>query len=87
MNSMHGRNAVIVGLWLAAVLCTGALAQTTAPGAAKAYPVKPIRLIVPFPAGASSDLVGRMLAQKLAEQMGEQVITDNRSGADRKSVV
>jgi tripartite-type tricarboxylate transporter receptor subunit TctC len=65
---------------LAALLCTGAFAQT-APGTTKPYPAKPIRLIVPFPAGASSDLVGRMLAQKLAEQMGEQVITDNRAGA------
>jgi len=37
--------------------------------------------VVPFPAGASSDVVGRMLAQKIAEQMGEQVITDNRAGA------
>lgn len=81
MGSMHGRNAVVVGLWLVTLLCTGALAQTTAPGAAKAYPVKPIRLVVPFPAGASSDVVGRMLAQKISEQMGEQVVTDNRSGA------
>ena len=81
MGLMDRRNAVAVGACLVTLLCTGALAQTTAPGAAKAYPVKPIRLIVPFPAGASSDLVGRMLAQKLAEQMGEQVITDNRSGA------
>jgi tripartite-type tricarboxylate transporter receptor subunit TctC len=81
MGSMHGRNVVVVGLWLVTLLCTGALAQTTAPGAAKAYPVKPIRLIVPFPPGASSDVVGRMLAQKIAEQMGEQVITDNRAGA------
>ena len=80
MGLMDRRNAVAVGACLVTLLCTGAFAQTTAPGAAKAYPVKPIRLIVPFPAGASSDLVGRMLAQKLAEQMGEQVITDNRSG-------
>ena len=68
-----------VSLCCLTLLFTGALAQT-APGSAKAYPAKPIRLIVPFPAGASSDLVGRMLAQKLTEQMGEQVITDNRAG-------
>ena len=74
-------HCIKVSLCLAALLSTGAFAQITAPGAAKAYPVKPIRLIVPFPAGASSDLVGRMLAQKLTEQMGEQVITDNRAGA------
>ena len=45
------------------------------------YPTKPIRLIVPFPAGASSDIVGRLLAQKISEQMNEQVIADNRAGA------
>jgi tripartite-type tricarboxylate transporter receptor subunit TctC len=77
---MHRRNAVVVVLASVTLWCTGAFAQTPAPGA-KAYPFKPIRLVVPFPAGASSDVVGRMLAQKLSEQMGEQVVTDNRSGA------
>jgi tripartite-type tricarboxylate transporter receptor subunit TctC len=61
--------------------CNGALGQPAAPGAARAYPVKPIRLIVPFPAGASSDIVGRMLAQKISEALGEQVVADNRAGA------
>ena len=46
-----------------------------------AYPTKPIRMIVAFPAGASSDLVGRIIGQKMAEQMGQQVIADNRPGA------
>src|SRR5262245_61761926 len=52
---------------------TGAVAQT--------YPTKPIRLIVPFPAGASSDVVGRLIVQKVSEHIGQQVIADNRSGA------
>jgi tripartite-type tricarboxylate transporter receptor subunit TctC len=47
----------------------------------RSYPAKPIRLIVPFPAGASSDIVGRLLAQKLSEALGEQVVADNRAGA------
>ena len=80
MGSIHTRNARIVTALFLALLCTGALAQTTAP-VAQAYPVKPIRLVVPFPAGASSDVVGRMLAQKISEQLGEQVVTDNRAGA------
>jgi tripartite-type tricarboxylate transporter receptor subunit TctC len=81
MGSIHNRNAGVVTVLFLALLCTGALAQSTAPGTAQAYPVKPIRLIVPFPAGASSDVVGRMLAQKISEQLGEQVVTDNRAGA------
>ncbi len=66
-------------LLLLALLCTGALAQSAAPGAA--YPVKPIRLVVAFPPGASSDIVGRMLGQKISEPLGQQVVADNRPGA------
>ena len=63
---------------LGCVLCTAAVVWAATPAA---YPSKPIRLVVPFPPGASSDLVGRMLGEKLAEQMGEQVVPDNRAGA------
>ena len=48
---------------------------------AQSYPSKPIRLILPFPPGAPSDLVGRLVGQKLSEQLGENVIPDNRPGA------
>ena len=72
------RLAALAAALSLAVLSASASAQTPS---AKPYPAKPIRLIVPFPPGASSDVVGRLLAQKIAEQMGEQVITDNRAGA------
>jgi tripartite-type tricarboxylate transporter receptor subunit TctC len=81
MCSIRDRNGVVVTALFLALLCGGALAQPASPGAAQTYPVKPIRLIVPFPPGASSDIVGRMLGQKLFEQMGEQVVADNRPGA------
>ena len=45
------------------------------------FPSKPLRLIVPFPAGGGSDIVGRILAQKLGELSGQQVVVDNRAGA------
>jgi tripartite-type tricarboxylate transporter receptor subunit TctC len=48
---------------------------------AQTYPAKPVRLIVPFPAGGGSDVVGRIVAQKLGERIGQQVIVDNRAGA------
>jgi tripartite-type tricarboxylate transporter receptor subunit TctC len=49
--------------------------------AAQTYPTKPIKLIVPFPAGGSVDVTSRSLAQKLSEQLGQQVIVENRAGA------
>jgi len=48
---------------------------------AQPFPSKPVRLIVPFPAGGGSDVVGRLVAQKLSERMGQQVFVDNRAGA------
>ena len=48
---------------------------------AQSYPVKPIRLIIPFPPGGPTDIFGRMVAQQLAESFKQQVIADNRPGA------
>lgn len=57
------------------------LAAMSGSAVAQNYPSKPIRLILPFPPGGPSDILGRALAQKLTEQMHETVITDNRAGA------
>ena len=57
------------GLW------GSALAQ------AQAYPTKPIRLVVPFPAGGATDIFARTLSQKLAEKIGSSIVVDNKPGA------
>ena len=51
------------------------------PAQAQPYPSKGLRLIVPFPPGGSSDMVGRILAQRMSDSMGQPVIVDNRPGA------
>ena len=49
--------------------------------AAEPYPTRPVRLIIPFPAGGSNDVVGRLVASQLGEKLGQQVFVDNRAGA------
>ena len=48
---------------------------------AQSWPTKPVRMIIAFPPGGPTDLVSRVLAQKLSEQLGHQVIVDNKPGA------
>ena len=51
------------------------------PARAETFPVRPLRLIVPFPAGGPTDIVARPLAQQLGDALGQQLIVDNRGGA------
>ena len=48
---------------------------------AQTYPVRTVRMVLPFPPGGPTDLLGRSIAQKLSEQMGQQVVPENRPGA------
>lgn len=50
--------------------------------AAETYPARPVRMIVPFPAGGPTDALARVVAQKLTEAWGQQVVVDNRGGAN-----
>ena len=65
--------------WKAAALfcalCSGVA------GAADDYPSRPVRMMIPFPAGGPSDFVGRLMAQHLTDIWGKQIVVDNRAGA------
>ena len=68
-------------IFAVALLTTGlAQAQPASTGAGQAYPAKPIRLVVPVPPGGIVDVVGRLLAQKMTEHGGQNVLVDNRPG-------
>jgi tripartite-type tricarboxylate transporter receptor subunit TctC len=65
-----------------AVLAAACLVlATTGLAAAQNYPTRPVRLIIPFPPGGSNDVVGRLIAIKLGDRLGKQVVVDNRGGA------
>jgi tripartite-type tricarboxylate transporter receptor subunit TctC len=61
--------------------CAAGTAAAQTPDASR-FPVKPIRMVVPFPPGGSNDILARFLAQKLTERLGQQTIVDNRAGAN-----
>ena len=64
------------------VACAAHLAQGAAAPTEANYPIKPIRLIVPFSPGGTNDILGRMIATHLTEILGKTVIVDNRAGAE-----
>jgi tripartite-type tricarboxylate transporter receptor subunit TctC len=71
-----------VPLLAAALLAAaGAAAQPASTGSGQAYPVKAVRMIVPFAPGGNTDIIGRVYAPKFSEFLGQQVIIDNRGGA------
>ena len=61
-------------------LCVGTLAA--AQSFAQPYPAKPIRVIVPFPAGGTSDILTRLIGAEITKSWGQQVLSDNRPGAN-----
>jgi len=69
------------GRWFGCVVAASLIVATGTAPAAEAYPNKPGRLILPFGAGGSTDVIGRIFAQRFSEAWGQTVVVDNRAGA------
>lgn len=64
-----------------AALALTVLAASALPGAAQDFPSQPVTLVVPFAAGGSTDVVGRIIAERMGQELGQQVVVENRAGA------
>ncbi len=71
----------IVRMTTGAAIATGALLAAPLVGAQQSYPTRVVRLVVPFPAGGVADVLGRMTAQRLSAQYGQQMVVENRAGS------
>jgi tripartite-type tricarboxylate transporter receptor subunit TctC len=70
--------SIAAAVWM---YSAGSWAQSPSPAAGQAFPSKPVRYVIPFPAGTGNDIVGRVLTDQLTRLWGRQVFVDNRVGA------
>jgi tripartite-type tricarboxylate transporter receptor subunit TctC len=78
---MQSTLARIASVLSAALFCAGVVYAQGTPNPAQNYPSKTVRMIVPWPPGGTTDILGRMISQELTKTWGHQVIVDNRAGA------
>ena len=72
------------GVWRRTFLAACAAVLFSGSAGAQDYPSRPVKIIVPFPAGGSNDIIARIVAQKLTERNGQTFLVENRGGAGRE---
>ena len=79
---IRGRFSASVTLWAEAVLTGVTMLAAAAPSWSQTYPARAVRVIVPYAPGGGSDVISRILAQRMSEILGRQFVIDNRAGAN-----
>jgi len=74
--------ATRIGAGLGRALLGALVIFAAAPAHAQQFPSRPVRLVVPYPAGGANDIVARLLAPRMGEQLGQNVVVDNRGGGN-----
>lgn len=67
-------------LAICGAVCVAAAVLTAVPAAAQGFPEKPVRIVVPYPAGGTTDYAARLIAERLTRSLGQSFVVDNKPG-------